>query len=311
MTATFPGGVWSAAPTPFTEDMALDTSALARMVEHHLRLGVSGLFLAGSNGEGPWLPDRDRELLIRTVVKCAAGRLPVAVQVTDNSAPRILDNMRVAQACGADIAIIAPPYMHMNPTAKNLLAQYREAIRACPLPVGIYDRLAAGSVNVPEDALKAIYAEENVVMVKDSSMTPSRREVALAARKKRPALVLLNGYEFGCVEYLQAGYDGLLLGGGVFNGYLANQIMAAVSAGKLALAERLQRRMNRMMYAVYGGRQITCWLSGEKKLLCELGLFTTWKNYLNYPLTPACERAIARLLVTDRDVLLPGEGPHA
>ena len=35
--------------------------------------------------------------------------------------------------------------------------------------------------------------------------------------------------------------------------------------GKIALAQRLQRRMNRIMYAAYGGRQITCWLSGEKK----------------------------------------------
>ncbi len=69
-TPSFPGGVWSAAPTPFDEAMRIDTEAVARMVEHHCRLGVCELFLAGTNGDGPWLPDRDRLLLLRI----AAGR---------------------------------------------------------------------------------------------------------------------------------------------------------------------------------------------------------------------------------------------
>jgi len=45
--------IWSATPTPFTMDREVDRESLGRMVEHHVRLGVDGLFLAGTCGEGP------------------------------------------------------------------------------------------------------------------------------------------------------------------------------------------------------------------------------------------------------------------
>ena len=298
-------GVWSAAPTPFSDDMTVDVSSVRRMVEHHLRLGVKGLFLCGTNGEGPWMPDREKHALVRAAVKSARGRLLIAVQVSDNSAARILDNAWAAADAGAHIAVIAPPYFLVNAESDKVLKLYMDAIEGCPLPVGIYDRGKHSSVAVPEEVLQALYAHPKVVLVKDSSQDPARRDIALAARKKRPELRLLNGDEFNCVEYLLAGYDGLLLGGGVFNGYLAGQIVSAVGNGDHALAEELQQRMNAIMYAVYGGEQIACWLSGEKKLLVEMGLFSTWRNFPDYPLTAACSKAIARVLEKDADILLP------
>lgn len=298
-------GVWSATPTPFTEKMQTDVVAAKRMVDHHLRLGVGGLFLAGSCGEGAFMPEREKRRLVQTVVDRGAGRLVIAVQVTDNSAVRILDNVEAAKSDGADIAVIAPPNFLLNAKPDKVLNLYLAAVRNSPMPIGIYDRGAHSSVPVPDGVLKQVYHEENVVLVKDSSTNAVRRDLALAVRRKRPELRLLTGYEFGCVEYLKAGYDGLLLGGGIFNGYLAGKIIEAVHAGDLELAEKLQQRMNRMMYAVYGGKKITCWLSGLKKLLVDMGIFRTWRNFPDYPLTPSCIRAIQRVLDRDADVLLP------
>jgi 4-hydroxy-tetrahydrodipicolinate synthase len=300
-------GIWSAAPTPFTSKMELDVASIRTMVEHHVRLGVKGLFLAGTNGEGPWMTNRQRSQLVQAVRKYARERLVVAVQVTDNSSARILENIAQAKADGADIAVIAPPYFLLKPNPKKVLELYRQAIRQSPLPVGIYDRGKYSAVAVPEAVLKALYAEKNVVLVKDSSSDPARRAIALAARKKRPSLRVLSGDEFDCVTYLRAGYDGLLLGGGVFNGYLAGQILRAVAAGDIAAAERHQKRMIRIMFAVYGGKKIFSWLSGEKKLLVEMGIFKSWRNYLEleYPLTPSCTKAIKHVLAKDQDILFP------
>ncbi len=300
-----PPNVWSATPTPFTDSMKVDKVAVRRMVEHHVKLGITGLFLLGTCGEGAWMTDVQRRELVETVAERSEGRLRLAVQVTDNSAARILDNMAMARKAGADIAVIAPPYFLMNPKSERIRDLYVEAIRNCPLPVGIYDRGNFGPVAVPDAVIKTLYMEENVVLVKDSSTVPARRDIALAARKKRPGLLLLNGWEFNCVPYLQAGYDGLLLGGGIFNGYLAGEIMNAVAEGDITRANKLQARMNRIMWDVYGGKQISCWLSGEKKLLVEMGVFRTWRSYLEYPLTKGCEKAIARVLGRDSDILFP------
>jgi 4-hydroxy-tetrahydrodipicolinate synthase len=274
------------------------------MVQRHIHMGVNGLFLAGTNGEGPWMPDTQRRRLVTAAVKYTEGRMLIAVQVTDNSTARILANIAEARDDGADIAVIAPPYFNVagRPDTGEM---YLESIRHSPLPIGLYDRGRFGPIQVPDSALEAALMEKKVILLKDSSDDPLRRRIALRCRRRRPQLRLLTGCEFNCVEYLKAGFDGLLLGGGVFNGFLAHRIIAAVQEGHLAQAEKLQARMNRIMYGVYGGRKFKCWLAGEKKLLVEMGIFRTWKNYPNFPLTASCRKAITRTLVKDRDALLP------
>jgi len=297
-------GVWSAAPTPFTSDMAVDVAAVGRMVDHHLRLGIDGLFLCGTCGEGPWMTDAQRRAVVRLTVEAVQGRLPIAVQVTDNSSARIIDNMRWAADEGADIAIVAPPNFLLNATPENVTALFMDAIDASPLPVGIYAR-SGGAVPIELSVYAACYAHDKVCMVKDSTQDLAHRDTALAAREKRPELALLNGNEFDCVSYIAAGYDGLLLGGGVFNGYLARQILEAVQAGDLELGRQIQTRMTRLMFDVFGGEKITCWLTGQKQLLVDMGIFSTTQSYLRYPMTDACREAIRAAFEREKHDLLP------
>ncbi len=303
-------GVWSAAPTPLTKNLTVDVDSVKRMVDHHLRLGVKGLFLAGTNGEGPWLPEKELRTLVRTTVKAARGRMVLAVQVTDNSAARILDNIKRAADDGADLAVIAPPYFAMSyhsprERAKHLLELYLESVRRSPLPVGIYDRGSYSAVLIPESVLRRVYGEPNVRVVKDSSVMESHLKLGLEVRKRRPELALFCGNEFDCVKYLKAGFNGLLLGGGVFNGYIANRIYEAVLSGDERSAAKLQAGMNRLMFAVYGGKKIRCWLSGEKYLLVRMGIFKTYRNFPGYPLAEGDKKAVDKILKQYKNELLP------
>lgn len=286
------GGVWSASPTPLTAERRLDAASVDRLVEHHIKMGVTGLMLAGTCGEGPWLPEADREQLIRTAAAANRGRLRLAVQVTDNSAARTLVNIEKAAAWGAEIAVVAQPYFFLNGTADRQLAFYRDIARHSPLPVGFYDRGKASAYVMPETHLAELLTEPNLVIVKDSSQMPAHRAVFLAVRKLRPELILLDGDEFDCVSSFQAGYDGMLLGGGIFNAGLAHRIIAAVRAGDAAGAARAQARMNDLMLRVYGGPKIECWMTGLKELLVQMGIFSTNANLLDYPLTDLCRKQI-------------------
>jgi len=299
-------GVWSATPTPFDQNGRVDVASVERLIEHHCRLGVNGLFLAGTCGEGAWMPNGERRRFVQSAVAANRGRMVIAVQATDNSSARILDNIEEIKEDGADMAVIAPPHFLMNATPDNLRALYVDAIRQSPLPIGIYDRGKHGAVTVPDEVLADLYAQPNVIAAKDSSSDPARREIALQARRQKPELALFDGDEFKCVEYLQAGYDGLMLGGGILHGFIANQMIEAVKSGDVEAAHECQALMTRLMFAVYG-ENIECWLSGLKKYLVEAGIFETWFNYLKFPLTPKCEADIAQILKTDRDVLLPSK----
>ena len=290
------GGVWSATPTPLNAAGRVDTSSVERLIEHHVRMGVTGIMLAGTCGEGPWLPDVERETLVRTAAAAAKGRLRIAMQVTDNSAVRTLHNAEQAANWGAEIAVVAQPYFFLNATADRQLSFYRDFARGAALPVGFYDRGKNSPYLMPDTHLDELLNEPNIALVKDSSTMPTHRELFLAVRRRRPELILLDGDEFDCTTYLAAGYDGLLLGGGIFNAGLAHRIILAVRAGDMAEAKRLQERMNDLMLRVYGGPKIECWMSGLKELLVQMKIFSTGTQLLGYPLTDTCRKQITDAL---------------
>lgn len=290
------GGVWSATPTPLDAQGRVDVPSVNRLVEHHLKMGCTGVMLAGTCGEGPWLTDANRETLVKAAVAASAGRLRVALQVTDNSAVRTLHNVEQAAKWGAEFTVVAQPFFFINATPKRLLGYYQEIARQAVLPMGYYDRGKASAYMLPEPELAELAAEPNYVMIKDSSQIASRRDLFVAARKTKPDLILLDGDEFDCVSYLQAGFDGVLLGGGIFNASLAHRIIRAVRAGDLAEAQRVQERMNDLMWRIYGGPKIECWMSGLKELLVQMGIFSTRNNLLGFPLTDHCLKQITEAL---------------
>jgi 4-hydroxy-tetrahydrodipicolinate synthase len=284
--------LWSATPTPLTDDLRVDVPAVARMVDDAVANGLDGLFVAGSCGEGPWLPDRERNLLIKAVVAAAAGRLKIGAQVSDNSPQRIIDNMHGAAEAGADYALIAPPGFMMNATPDRIAALYEEAAAASPLPVGIYDLGERRQYPIPSEHLGRIYALPNVVIIKDSSGDPRRRDIALAARAAKPGLQLHNGIEFQCIAYLEAGYDGLMFGGAAVVARMMRQIVDAWQAGDHDAARALDARMRALLFGIYGGESLACWLTGLKYYMLRRGIFSTTASYLGYPLTDACKAFI-------------------
>ncbi len=300
--------LWSATPTPLTDDLQIDIASTRRLVDHHLRLGVDGLFILGSCGEGPWLPREQLRTFIREVCEYNAGRMTIGAQVTDNSAPRIIENARIAAEEGADVVIMAAPWKLMGPLAKDRLrALYLDAIEGSPLPRGIYDLGERDTTLVPLEVRSEAWRHPKVWPRGARLGGEERREAALSIRAERPELRIMSGDEFDLPKYLGAGYDGLVLGGAIFNGILARRIMDAMVAGDVERAQELQDRMNDLMYDVYGGERITTWLAGLKHLLVRMGIFETRENLLGYELTDECATRIEEALEREHEALFPAE----
>lgn len=298
-------GVWSAMSTPLTLDGKVDGGALKKLVEHQIKLGIRGVFIAGTAGEGPFLADAERLRLAELTVKYVAGRMPVAMQITDNSAERMIENLGRYQDTGIDIPVIAPPFFHCGPTQEFLFDMYGAVIEASKLPVGVYNRGKYSSVLVEPATLDRLLDNPKVVLVKDSASAPEFTAVIQTALKRRNgSLYALCGNEFDCVTYLEAGYDGLLLGGGCFNGAYACEIHRLVRAGRHDEAVQLQEHLNEVMYQVFGGKQITCWLAGQKELMVRLGVFNTAKTLLSYRLNDECSKAIDRVIAAEKSWLV-------
>jgi 4-hydroxy-tetrahydrodipicolinate synthase len=284
--------IWSASPTPLAADGTIDIPSIPRMVEHHLRLQIDGLMLCGSCGEGPWLPDRERETLVKETIDAAAGRIPVAVQITDNSVQRMLELAGRCADWGADMVVVAQPYHIANRSPRRIFEIIRDTVRESPLPAGFYDRGTITQNPLDAEFIPELISEPNIALVKDSSANMEKRTAYAHAASLRPGLRLLNGDEFCLPDYLSAGYHGALLGGAIFNGWIARQIVDAHSAGDASGAATLQERMNELMWVTYGGKSISCWLSGLKYLLCRMEVFSSITNLPDYKLSDECRQAI-------------------
>jgi dihydrodipicolinate synthase/N-acetylneuraminate lyase len=297
--------VWSAAPTPFTEDMQIDFPAIRRLAEHHIGLGVQGLFLGGTAGEGSWLPASMRFELVRETVKAIDGRMPVMVQITDNSALQMLENIKTFQDTGIDAVVISNPGLQFNADHDYTRKIFDAVISQSPMPVGIYYKGCKAPHDITAQDVLELSACENVCSIKDSSASLDDMKILLETKTYDHDIALFNGDEFDCVPYLRAGYDGLLIGGASFNAKLAGAIIKAVAAGDYEAAALYQGRMVQMMYDVYGGTDVACWLAGQKRLMVELGIFSTDKTIINYSVTPECEQAIVAVMQRDKEWLFP------
>ena len=252
--------------------------------------------LAGTCGEGPWLTERALETLVRSGIEAAEKKLSVAVQVSDNSSGRVLERLEAIARWGADFGVVAQPYFLFNTSPDRLLKFYTDIFDRSPVPVIFYDRGKAATVSIPPEILGEIASHPRVAMIKDSSADLDRLSRMQAAQKTRPELIILSGNELGYIDALNAGVNGAFAGGGVITARALRCCQDLHQSGDQAAAEEWDRVTREVLFAMYGGPTISCWLAGLKYALVRLGVFSSWNNLLGYNLTDECKTAVDRVV---------------
>ncbi len=95
-------GTYTVLVTPFTADgSTVDLAALARLVEFQIAEGIHGLIPLGSTGEFLSITPDERRAVVETVVKAAAGRVPVLIGTGGEWTRDVVAMSREAEAQGA------------------------------------------------------------------------------------------------------------------------------------------------------------------------------------------------------------------
>ena len=276
------------------------------MVDHHVGMGVRGILIAGTCGEGPVIARREVHKLTSLTAEAASGRLLVSVQVTDNSSCRVLENIRQAMIDGADIAVLSEPWYEI-PLADTACREryYFDVLEHSDLPIGIYVRRKY----LPPDAYRRMVAHPNVVLLKDSSLSDELMAAFVAYASERSDIVLLTGDEFHPGKYLRAGYDGILAGGCIVTGLLLQDILRAARAGEYDEVAALQAELDNIHHVIYGDERATGWLTGLKYTLKLMGVFSHECNYAAYPLSSDARKTIERLVGQNKYLVSYAEDP--
>ena len=108
MLETSASGVYIIAATPFTDDGAIDTASLDRLIDFYMGCGITGITVLGIMGEAPKLTHAESVALTRQVVRRANG-LPVVVGASSPGFASMGALAKDVMDAGAGGAIITPP----------------------------------------------------------------------------------------------------------------------------------------------------------------------------------------------------------
>ena len=203
-------GVIPAVMTPFGEDDAIDTGALARNAEWLLENGATGLVGAGTMGEAQSLSAAERRLVIETLVAAADGRVTVTAGVSSETPARSLGLAADAAAAGAG-ALMLLPSLGYEGDAREIEAFYCAVAQSTDLPIMVYNNPKASGTDM-RPALVARLAElDGVVAVKECSGDARRIPEILNATAGSGLEVLVGGDDWA-LEGFCAGATGWISG---------------------------------------------------------------------------------------------------
>ena len=138
-------GVFPPVVSPFTENEELDLNALRREVNFNISIGVTGVCVGGSTGEGHALEAEEIGLLVKTAQEEAAGKVPVMAGIITTSTREAVKRAKIARDAGAQAVMVTPPIYQIC-SDDGMYDFYSAIHRESGLPVVVYNVLTNAPV---------------------------------------------------------------------------------------------------------------------------------------------------------------------
>ncbi|SDL30870.1 dihydrodipicolinate synthase family protein [Kriegella aquimaris] len=268
--------------TPLLENKELDSKGLKLLIEHLIEGGVHGIFLLGTNGEGPSLDYRLRRQLIKEACKIVNHRILVLVGITDTSFNATVEMANYAKEMGADALVVAPPYYF--PVTQHETIDYLKAlIPTLPLPFLLYNIPSCTKVNLSVETVKK-GKEMGAIGIKDSSGDMSLLYALIDEFKDTPDFSIIAGAELFLSDTILNGGHGAVAGGAnCFPKLFVDLYEASLSRdlNKIAFLRDQLLKIHKTIYNV--GDSPTKSIQAIK---CVLSLKGICQDYMALPLSP-------------------------
>jgi len=162
-------GTIPAVLTPFDENYEIDENGFQELCEYLIENKVSGLFVAGTTGEGPLLSLEERARLFKLVVKISNGRVPVICHTGSISLTETSLLIRSAIEAGADaVGIVTPYYYRLDEKAmEEYYSKVLEKIKG--FPVFLYNIPGLTNNYMSSSLAEKLFSQGKIAGIKDSS----------------------------------------------------------------------------------------------------------------------------------------------
>jgi 4-hydroxy-tetrahydrodipicolinate synthase len=206
-------GVFSVLPTPFRGGGEVDVESLKKVVDLIAGAGVNGVTALGVTGEAARLSERERGVVVDTVVRQAAGRVKVIVGTSADGVRTCIDFSREARSLGASAVMVSPPRMpKLN--SESVVNHYKALAEAVDLPIVVQDYPPISGFAMEAGLLARIAREvpaARTIKLEDPP-TPFKTARILAAAGETKVAILGGLGGVFLLEELLAGAAGVMTG---------------------------------------------------------------------------------------------------
>ncbi len=257
-------GSMPALVTPFRNG-ALDLEALKKLVEWHIGEGSHGFVPVGTTGESPTLTHTEHETVIETVVKAAAGRVPVIAGAGSNNTVEAIRFVQYAEKVGADAALVVTPYYN-KPTQRGLVAHFAALHDCAEIPIIIYNIPGRSVVDMTPETMAELAKLPRIVGVKDATGDLARVcDTRLACGDD---FIQLSGEDATAHGFNAHGGVGCISVTANVAPKLLSQVQEACLAGDFATALEVQDKLMPLHKAIFTEPGLV----GAKYAMSRLGL---------------------------------------
>ena len=198
-----------AVTTKFTEEGQLDLVMFEKNIKAQIEAGAAGIILGGTLGEASTLTKEEKEVLINTTLKIVEGKIPVIVNIAEQTTSEAITLAKRAEELGVNGLMLLPP-MRYKATDHETVVYFKEIAKSTSLPIMIYNNPVDYKIEVTLDMFEELLKLENIQAVKESTRDISN--VTRIRNRFGDRLKVLCGVDTLALESLVAGADGWVAG---------------------------------------------------------------------------------------------------
>ena len=145
-------GVMPIAPTPFTDNGALDLDGKRRVLDCMIDQGVDAICILANYSEQFLLSDKERDDLLALSMNHVAGRVPVIVTCSHFSTQIAAARGRAAADAGAAMLMLMAPYhgIGLRADEAGMIEHFKRVADAARMPIMVQDAPLSGvALSVP------------------------------------------------------------------------------------------------------------------------------------------------------------------
>tara|TARA_R110002051_G_scaffold240506_1_gene300985 strand:+ start:1769 stop:2680 length:912 start_codon:yes stop_codon:yes gene_type:complete len=202
-------GIMPAVTTKFTSDDTLDLVMFKKNIEAQIEAGVHGIILGGTLGEASTLTQDEKETLIKETLAISQGRIPVIINIAEQSTKDAVAVAKHAEAVGANGLMLLPP-MRYKATDFETVTYFGEIAKSTSLPIMLYNNPIDYKIEITLEMLDDLKQYSNIEAVKES--TRDITNVIRIKNKFGDRYKVFTGVDTLGLESLVTGADGWVAG---------------------------------------------------------------------------------------------------